>query len=123
MIGVGEGQYLVYHPSVVQAWSDEDTDLSLYAWLMQPYWARRRTRDFKTGDSISVVDLDGWNSYWVNVGDLSVTPCHCKDMVKHGEAYGVPCKHMLRALIEEEHPVVMEQIDEQRTRDAIARAV
>lgn len=122
-ISTGPGEYLIYHPSVVQKWADTEEEMGLFEWLMQPYWARRRTIDFKTGESISVVDLDGWNSYWVNVGDLSMSVCHCKDMVKHGEAYGVPCKHMLKALIEEEHPVIMAKLGEQKRRDALAEAV
>jgi len=105
---MGEGQYLVVEPSVIEAWPHKD--VSLFEWLNRPVFRQRGGEE----------DLDGWNSYWVNLSDPYVDPCYCRDMYIHEDA-GIPCKHLLAALIADEHPFILKKLRELEKRDRIAR--
>jgi len=40
---------------------------------------------------------------WVNLLDESVEPCHCEDYTFRGEFAGMPCKHILAAMLADGH--------------------
>lgn len=107
----GEGIYLVAEPHMFEG--DPSGKLSLDEWLNQPVFVQRQ----------GVEDLDGWHSYWVNLVDPDVERCYCRDTYTKATALRTPCKHVLAALIEDNHPEILKIVSQQQDLERIAAAL
>jgi hypothetical protein len=122
-VRVDEGKYLVASEAVlIEAAKYEDLG-EFMAFVNRPYYARRRTLDTRTGATISVEDLDGWNSYYVSLNDKHIDPCHCRYMYIDAVQDQTVCKHILAALIAEGNPKIAEMVNEQEREERIVAAL
>lgn len=115
---VSEGVYRVTDEKTRQG--DPEGVLPLDEWLNQPIFVLRR---LYPGSPERVPDLEGWNSYWVNLTDPQIEPCYCRDMYVVAPSLGTPCKHVLAAMIADGEETVTNAAEELKKRNAIAAAL
>lgn len=91
----------------------DDLTEEAFTWLQSPVFSMRKGE----------LDLEGWNSYWVNLTDPYIEPCYCRDMYVVAPSLGTPCKHLLAALLAAGVEEVVREAEELERRSRIAAAL